>query len=208
MRAPLARIMMPTGKPLGISGSAHVNSAAASTLGVTLSAPDGNIVVVLMIETNGGPVTGVTDANSLNWKFRASAGTAGLVIEEWWAFSRQPLASDVITVTTTLSAFLTIDAFAIVGTRSAKPFDTSLALPSVKSDGADPLIATNGSYSLCFAGYRLNNPTGTAGSGWTAISNANFQLVEYQIVRMGQAALDPTFSGTTTNGGISDAVSR
>lgn len=188
-----------------IDGTVHANGSSNS-FPVTLTTSNGNDLICVVITTNGGPVTGVTSSH-LTFSLRARGGSANQTIEFWYAVASSALTSEVITVATTTSTFITVDAFGVSGVDTSTKFDSNGVLPVQNTGTSQSSISTTASTTFALGAYRVATASPTQGSGWTLISGANFQLVEYQIFSSPQSGTGVTI-GTGAgqeNGGIADA---
>lgn len=197
---------------LALDGTpAHANAGSSSSLGVTLSTTNTNDIICVVVTTNGGPVTGISDDDALSWSKRVAVSTGGSGdddLEFWTAVASSALSSDIITVQTTTSQYLTIDAFGISGADISTIFDANAALPDTVTDNTHAVISTDTADTFLIGAYRLTAANPTEGIGWTKISGKHFQLVEYKIVSSTQSALDVDI-GTedgNSNAGIGDAI--
>ena len=190
---------------LSLDGSAHINSSNSASLGVALTTSNSNDIICVVATVNGAPVTSVT-ASGLTFTKRANAGTtSAFQIELWTAVATSPLTALTITTTQTSSAFITVDVFGISGADTSTIFDANAALPSEVSSG-NPSISTDTADTFCLGCMRGTGGSPVAGAGWTAISAADYQVTEYQIVSSTQSGLSVTATSTTPNGGIGDAI--
>lgn len=176
---------------------------------VTISTAKSNDVIVLFVTFNGGgPATGVSSSNTTGWVRRDSNNVTN-AIEEWVGIANAPLTNEVITVAWTgVPSFTTIDAFGISGGNTSTPNDSNGGLPYLVA-ATDVLITTsNPGNDIIIAGYRLGSSTGSAGTGWTAVSAGtgnDFQMVEYKVTSGVQTSLDATLSSGTISQGLGDA---
>lgn len=170
-------------------------NATASTVSITLPTITINDEVIVDIVSNGGPITNVT-ATGLTFTRHSFINAAGSNFEERWVAQATSSASNVnITVTQTSGAFITATAYSFSGVNTSAPFDSGGPI----TGSADPLsITTHNPNTTLIAFWRLGGATGTAGSGFTAIQNGNFQLVEYEA----QASSGTFSAGTTGNTGV------
>lgn len=186
---------------LAIDGSVHKNLGSSSSTTVSLTTTQPNDYIIVVVETNGGPGLSVSSAAVGSFTRLGRAGSAGLPLEIWAAFSSAALTADTITVTTTNPNFLTIDAFGVSGSGQ-----TSLVFDSggPQTASTDPVsITTVNANTMVIAAFRDNStPTPTAGAGFTAVSGANFLLTEYKIL----SAPATTSCTQTTGAGDSNGV--
>jgi len=193
---------------LALDGSVHGNSGSSNSLPVSLSTSNGNVVIVVCVTTNGGPVTGVSGSTMGAFTLRKAQGGPNF-IETWYKKSTSALSSETITVSTTSSSFITVDAFGISGADTTTIFDSNVSLPNAPGGANHVVVSTTNANDFIFAAYRFNStPSPTEGTGFTKISGANFQLVEYKIVSATQSSLDigiGTGDGDENNG-IGDAI--
>jgi hypothetical protein len=181
------------GTPVTATGS-----GATTTLpGFSTAAGSGEIVVAII--TNAASVTSVT-APGLTFTLRSSyTGGAGASVGAVFTAPYTSNFSGTVTVTVASSSFAQATVFAI---GSATTGDTGG--PVAKPSGGAASITTTNANDFVFASMALSTSTGTVGAGWTQIANANFMLVEFQIV-----SSTGTFTGTlgtgTPQGTIIDA---
>jgi hypothetical protein len=194
---------------LALDGSVHGNSGGASSLAVSLTTTNTNDIICVVVLTNGGPVTSVSSTHvTFTQKSTATANAGNQTIELWVGTASVILTAESITINTTTSAFLTIDAFGISGANTSSPYDGS---PVIHSGFiADPLtISTTNANDIVLGMYRQNSQsTPTQGTGWTKISGADFQLCEYQIFTSTQSGLSVTIGtgASDSNAGIAVAI--
>ena len=172
-----------------IDGTAHNNSAGATTLTATLTTTQPNDLICVYITTNtSAPVTSVTSAHVTFTRKLANA-TSGQ-IELWSGVASAALTSEVITVNQTTSNFITVDAFGLNGVDTTTIWYgagvTSNATPS------DPLtISTTNASDIIIAGFRMATVASGAGAGagFTILNSADYQTIEYDIVSVTQSGL-------------------
>lgn len=188
---------------LAIDGSNHVSGSNS----LTLTTSHANDFVGLFLTRNAGTVTSVTDNSGVTaaWQLRATIGGTNS-ISFWWTTASAALSGATITVNYSANpGFQTIDAFGISGAKISSPFDSGSAV----TGSADPLtISTTNAVTMVLGGFReVTASSPTAGSGFTAISGADFQLSEYQIFSSPQTNLSVTQSPSGgSNGCIADAI--
>jgi hypothetical protein len=123
------------------------------------------------------------------------------------ALAAGTLSAQTITVTVTSATFNTIDIFAVNGAKTSAPFDVNGSLPAISA--TDPVsVSTTAANTMILAAFRNSAGSSTAGTGFTLIGGADFQLTEYKIVSAAQTGLSVTM-GTgagTSNGAIGDAI--
>lgn len=185
---------------LALDGSVHGNATAA-TLAVSLTTTSINDVICVVITTNGGPVTSVT-ASGLIFKKRAAAGVGALGFEFWYAIAANILSSTSITVNTTSSGIITIDAFGIRGADTTTIFDSNLSLPATANSGSVN-VSTNVGNTIILEMGRSTVGAPSVDAGFTLISSADFQGTAYKVVT-GVQSLSLTIGNN--NGIIGDAI--
>lgn len=191
-------------------------SSSVTSLGIFAPATaNSNTLVFVMVESNGGPVTGISDdgAGAIGpWTELASInntfGGPITVMKVFWAIARNAISASTITITVTHtnSHFMALRSWVMSGANLFFPFDGAAKTACLDPAATDPQpISTSYPNTACFACYRLGSTsTGSAGAGFTALtpSSAQFQVTEYKIVTTPQDALSMTL-GT----GAGDAVS-
>lgn len=200
--------------PFGLDGSTHFNTGGtANPITLTLTTSDANDIIIVDITTNGGPIVSVSSVALGNFTHHASSSdtTTAQNIERWYAVSSGILSTDIISVTLTSQfEYTTVDAYGISGAHTASPFDsggpvTDSSGGNTSAGGADPYpITTANANTMIIGAYRASTASPTAGSGFTQISGADFQLTEYKIVSTTQSALNVTM--TTGAGGAAGGV--
>jgi hypothetical protein len=184
---------------LAIDGQVHTNSGGSASLAVSLTTTLTNDYIIVCITTNGAPVTSVTSAH-LTFSFIVAVDAVGQDIEFWAAFSTGALSSESITINTTTSAFLTIDAFGVSGSgQTSLVFDSGGPQTGI----VDPVsITTVNANTMVIAGLRQSTfAAEPAGSGFSTLNTADFQLVEYKVLTSAQ-----TLSCTQNNPGTANGV--
>lgn len=187
---------------LSIDGSAHSN-ASTQAVTVTITTTLSNDIIVLIGLTNAAAQFNSVAGGGLTWTSRGFIGSSQ-GIEMWTAIAASPLSSQVITATQASAQFCTLDIFGVAGTNTADPFDAAI----VTGASAPLTITTTNANTLVVGGFRQNSTAApTAGSGWTGISGADYQLAEYQIFSSAQPSLSVTETlGTSdANGGVAQA---
>ncbi len=199
---------------LALDGSGHATNGAWSGNTVTLTTTAAGVICVA-VEANGGPVTSIT-ARGLTFTKRSGPTSSGTdqTLEIWSAASSTAQTSLVITVNTSFaSRFATVDAFGVSGCDITTIWDSNASLPDVRGTGgptADPaIVSTTTADTFIIGAFRMGSQaTPTAGTGFTAISGADYLLTEYKIVAAAQTSLNVTI-GTgvgDANGAIGDAI--
>ena len=188
-----------------LDGSGHVTSGGASSITVTVSTTGAGYVLVFP-GGNGGPVTSVSGSTLGAFTKKVSGGNTGFYVDCWYKASTGALTSEVITVTQTTNAFITVDA---LGVKGATGFDANAGAVVLTTNSSDLLVSTTTAETFVAAAYRMGSqPTPTAGTGMTQVSGANFQLTEYKRVTTAQTNLDMAI-GTGAgdpNGGVAVAL--
>lgn len=196
---------------LALDGTAHANSTTFTSVTATLTTANANDLIIAIVTSNPatGNVVSIASAHTTGWTLRKKQAVAGGNIEEWVGKASSALTSEVITFTMGASiTFTTIDVFGVSGADTTIIWDSNGALPDF---GTNTLrsITTSNTNDFLIGAYRFGGTaTPTQGAGWTKISGANFQLVEYQIVSATQSGLSVTIGTGNTDeaGGIADAV--
>jgi hypothetical protein len=179
-----------------VAGSSGSSSSFALP---ALSTAGTNEIIMVFVETNGGPVTSISDTASLTWTFLKNQddGNAGEKMEMWYAKAAAQLSSDVITVNTTSAAFITACAVAISGANFSSPFDSNAAIPTSHDNSNHLTFTTSNANDLLIAGGRSGGQAPDA--PYTTIYAANFLSVGYVIVSTTQSS----GSDFSVNGGSS-----
>jgi hypothetical protein len=163
--------------------------------------------IFLAVTVNGTSVSSIT-GGGLTWTRRGTSGGLN-PIELWSAPASGALSGVQFTINfATTSGFTTVDVFAFSGNDTSTIWDGNAAVPA--SGTVDPgAISTNNADDVIIAGFRFGaTSTPTQGAGFTKISGADFQLVEYKIVAATQSSLSITV-GTgvgNANGFVGDAL--
>ena len=162
---------VPTGS-LALDGNGFSNTAAPtiSTSSVTLTTANANDVIILDIVQNGTTVNTVSDTAGLVWHQRAVAGTPPFLIYEYYAIAPTALSADAITVNFAgTPGYVDLNTFGVSGANTLAPFDTNVSLPATPAVSTGSVTTSNAN-DFIFAGYRSNDASSDAGSGWTAIN--------------------------------------
>ena len=197
--------------PFGLDGSAHANVAAANTVNASLTTTRSNDVIICSVVTAN--TTNITvSGGGLTWSQRAGTPALGAAVQthEWSAIAASPLSGATITVTdnTASNPFMTMDVFGISGANTASPFDGAVV---TGGEGGTPLlISTTASDTFIIGLFSSSvNLNPTAGTGFTAISGADFALAEYDIVAAPQTNLSVAMGATDgTHSSIADAIKK
>jgi hypothetical protein len=201
---------------LGVEGAGNTNSGSTiSSITVSLTTTlAANEIIDVFVQLKGPAgyvtVTSISSSNTSGWALRAQAQSGSTAdLEEWKGNAVGTLAGDTLTINFSgNSDFTTVAAFGISGANASAPFDTNGALP-YQVAGGPATISTSNANDIVFAGYNFaSTPTPTAGAGWTFIYNANYLLVEYQIVSTTQSSLSAAIGtgNTDENNSIGDAI--
>lgn len=172
---------------LALEGTPKHNNATSGTSLVTSAFTTTVATEVFIAATiNGATISSIT-GGGLTWALRKGQGVAAERIELWAAPASGSLSG--VQFTINLSAgvsFITTDVFAFSGNDTSTVWDANASVPA--SGTADPLaMTTSNANDVIIGAFRFGataNPT--AGSGFTKISGADFQLTEYQIVAVAQ----------------------
>ncbi len=180
--------------------SVHVNSSGPGT-SLALPAFTTSVAtqVFVCILINGGTISSVT-GGSLTFTNRVTSVGTNL-ISLWTAAASSALSGVVFTINFSVApGFTTADCFAFSGHDTITRWDSNASVPSKEDSGPDPiLVSTNNANDVIIAGFRMvNTASPTAGSGFTLISGADYQGVEYKIVSATQTNLS---CGLTTGNG-------
>jgi hypothetical protein len=202
------------GAPFALDGTPQPqNSVSASSLALpAFSTTFTNDVVCVALISNGGPGLAPTGGGlTFTLRARANDGVATDVTELWCAVASSALASQVITVNTTTSAFVTGVVFAFSGAKSASPFDSNGAIPnSTNSSSTNATFTTNnngtGGNDILIGMARTGGSV-TADPAFTLIYGSNFLGLNYKAVSTAQIASSWTWaSGVVGGGSIADAI--
>ena len=147
-------------------------------------------MIVLFIETDGGPVTAVSDTAGLTWSRRKNVLYNSVQqLDEWYAVAPKVLNGDVITVSQTSSEYLAACAVAVSGANTTDPFDDNPSVPAAAS-GGNIAISTSNANDFIVGGYRVGlTASPTAGTGWTQDCGKYYLLVEHQFASAVQSGL-------------------
>jgi hypothetical protein len=179
-----------------------VNLAGGTTTTINCTTTSTNDIICLVVTTNSAHVTNVSSTNTTGWVVSKSQNTGGgNFLDVWYGTASSTLTSESITVTfSATSAFVTLDVFGISGGNTSTPQDASGPVGGTTSTVT---LVTSNANDFCVGAYRFvgtANPTAgsTPSPGWTKISGADFQLVEYQVVSATQSGMSVTIG--TGNG--------
>ena len=196
---------------LSVDAYSASGSLSATSIPSTVTGINANDVVVVMAQlqsASGVSDASISDTSSLTWTQRTHV-KPGYDLWTFWARAPSAIASDVITVSRTLSAAnpMVVWVMSVSGApATGSPFDTNAALPNDVTAG-NPSISTTASNTLAFA-IGSCNAGKSAGTGWTGLNNQSLysSFAEYQILSSPVSALAATLSTGTYNGGIGDAI--
>ena len=190
---------------LALDGSVQGNSGGSATLSVTLTTTRSPDVICVTFTCNAGPLSSVTaSAPGLGTFTQRATANVTTTADFWYAIATQPLTAVSITATQSGgSAFITMTAFGISGANTLAPFDTNASLPASSTPPVS--ISTSNANDFLIGTMRTASANGTVDSGFTAISNANFNLTEYDIVTATVSSLSIGVTGAG-NAAIGDAV--
>lgn len=184
----------------------HAVNGSTTSLAANITTTATNCIVCCVVTCNGGPLVSVT-GSGLTFTFRGTDGNnVHDQIEIWTAPAASTLSAVSITATqTNAGQYMAMDVFAFSGADTSSPLDGAAV-----TGNPDPLtISTSVADTVIVGCYRpasTQNPT--AGTGFTAVSGADFQLTEYNIVSSIQTNLSVTM-GTgagQANGGVVIAI--
>jgi len=189
---------------LSFGNAVHGTSNPATSQAVTLTYSAGSIIIC-DICANTGPVTSVV--SSALGAFTRHTGTGGgQATDRWYLVAASAQTSDTITVTQSGSNFICVDAYEWKGVNTSSPWDAGG--PVVNASPDPQSITTVNANAAVIAFFRESSTaTPTAGSGFTQISGANFQLTEYKILSSTQTlSCTQTTGAGNSNGLILDAL--
>lgn len=190
---------------LALDGSAHGTSPNSLTGTATLTTTSSNDIIVVIVQGNDGPITGVSGSTLGAFTRRGGVTAGSQALDVWYKIAASPVTSEVITATQTVSNFMSLDAFGVSGANTVSPFDGTIVTAN-----SDPVsISTTNANTLIFGSFGEGSVASpTSGAGWTQLSGANFQLTEYKIVSSTQSSL--TVNQTTGAGdaalALADAI--
>jgi hypothetical protein len=188
------------------TGSARNTANPGTSVNVGITTANANDAIVVLANTNGGPVVSVTSSPALFFTQRATVGTNPNAMEEWWS-SCPTAQAYTITVTQTSNAFILVDVFAVSGAPgwNSNPFDGS----AVTNPSSYASITTVNPHTFIFGCTRDANsgPSADTGSGWTQLQGGSLNVCdEYQIFSTIQSGLTISFIGSSTFFTIMDAI--
>ncbi len=199
---------------MALDGKVHGSFTSGSSTTLSLTTANANDVIIAVVAVNTTTVSTISSAH-LNFTLRKREQVSGgpYYLDVWYAVAPVALSAEAITVT--LSAALgspypycTVDIFGVSGANTSTIFDSNSSLPAAVQSG-DVKLSTSNANDFILGAYRMATiPSPTAGTGWTQISGANYQLVEYQIVSSVQSSLDVAIGTGSGNddAGIGDAI--
>jgi hypothetical protein len=192
-----------------IDGSAHVNnSGSLSSLNITLTTTKPG-ALLLAATINSTSIASITDVTGHSWSRVATTGGAD-PLEMWIAESSAATSGEVVTVHFAGTAtFATLD---ICGIEDANVGGTltGVSPDTIASSPSDPnAFVVAETFTFVFSAFRMGTQsTPTQGSGWTKVSGADYQLLQYQqnnpSVASGSATI--TTGSGDSNAGIVAAV--
>jgi Protein of unknown function (DUF4038)/Putative collagen-binding domain of a collagenase len=198
---------------LALDGTPDIVSAGSGNPYThSLSTSLSNDIIIVDIETNGGPVVSVSGSTLGSFARRntANSGSGSSTCERWWKRATSALSNETITVTTTSSNYHSSAAYAVSGGDSNIVWDSGTNARS-GSTGTDPIdITTVYPDTMLLCASRVNNGTPTPGSGFTGIlsgASPGYFLVEYKLVSSAGTYSATVGTGAgSSNGTIVDAL--
>lgn len=185
---------------LVLGNKAHGSTNPSVTQAVTLSYAAGSVLVV-DVGANSAPVVSVVSAALGNLTLWSTTG-GGQSGERWYYKNTTAQTSDTITVTQSGSNFISVDAYEWQGADTTSPFDPAGPLVFTGFPSDPNSLTTTKANTAPIGFFRQNSQsTPTAGSGFSTISGADFQLVEYKIL---SSTATVSFTETT---GLHDTLS-
>lgn len=199
---------------LALEGTPVHNNASSGTSLVTGAFTTSNASEVFIVATINSTTISSISGGGLTWAKRTSAiDGSGDALEEWAAKATGALSAVQFTITLAgATGFITVDTFAFSGQDTTTIWDGNASIPAHLNGpfAADPItVSTNNANDVVIGGFRMaGTASPTAGSGFTQISGANFQLTEYKIVSSAQTNLSVsiTTGSGNSNGGVADAL--
>lgn len=202
--------------PLGLDG--HVVGGAGdagsgiSSAAVSLTTTKIDDVIVVAVQTGGffhrGVVTSITDTAGLVWKKRNARKQTGLnpSQELWWAHAPAPLTGNVITVHTSLTGYIIINAFGVSGANFNTPWDTHTGAGwfNDNTGSGNPIGAFYSSATRTFAFAIYGSPDvptdGTVSAGFTYLDTGAQNEVNADSGKLSSAyrTFNTAQNGTTT----------
>ncbi len=180
-------------------GSAFVSSG--TTVAPVISTNSASIVVVALYANGvaGNPNTWTCVGSTLgSFALRGTSFGSSGNVTSFWKFASGALSSETITITLSgaTSACAAV-AFAVNGSpNTAAPFDTNGGLPVIALFTGNCVIPMTQTNDMAFCADTLNSSSSTASTGYTALYNSNFFMVEYKNGVSGSStASDPPSGG-------------
>ena len=189
-------------------GTAQTNSNPAASRTVTVSTTGDKRLILVHALCNGGPVVSVTSAN-LTFARWGQSNNGSTTIEVWYAEAPSQITSEVITVTQTSSAYITVCATAAYSDGGLDiDFDPDATNPTEGTANTSGTISTATANTRIIGAYRSNaSGTTTPAATWTGIDSNQFIMVEYKDFTSTQSALSvPVMTNTGTNGWVIYAI--
>lgn len=182
----------------------HDQNTGSSLFPVLTTTQGSGVVVVCVLSNLATPAPTITSTH-LTFTQQLQGGSGVNEIYEFTAPYTTNLSSETITVNMGSATFGTADAFGVGLAKTSSFLDGSGATGT-----SDPLsISGSNAFDFiagCFRMQTTSNPT--AGSGYTKISGADFQLAEYKTTTVAPSSLSITI-GTgvgDANGGVALAI--
>jgi hypothetical protein len=206
---------------LALDGHGHGTLATGSTFSVSLTTTGGSGQIVVCIGTNNTTNPSITSVTAAGLTFLQRTNFfsgSGWTSMNTWVAPYTSNFSGSITITANGTQAVTADVFGISGadttasvTAGSPPFDSNAALPAHSASGNVTGQHTSSANTFIFSAVSVSaaSDPGGAGAGWTALpgSNANFLLVQYQIVSSTQTGLtSATATSADDKGSILDAI--
>lgn len=184
------------------SGSpARAGGASATSQVINIPVAAAGELIVVLVTTNGWPVTGVTSSPALTWNLRVAVSVPN-GFEEWYAISAAAT-TYAVTVNNFANNYISVDGFALSGSTT---FDASMPFTSGAS-GNVITFSTTAANTLVFGGYRDNLSMSNSGGFILIQGNGNFAVSQYQIYSSVQSSVSFAVTGATANPiGIVDAI--
>lgn len=190
---------------LALSGSVHVNASTTVVTTPTLNTLVANCYVLACIESNGGAdVVTVKSGSGANFSLIKTGGPANNYVNLWALFSAA-IFNDTVVVTQGGAGFCSVDAFGVKGSgQTALVWDAGSPVFSATDPFDITTVSPNTMAIACFRQTAAAAPT--AGSGFTAISGADYLLTEYKLVPAAGVTSCTQAPAGTSGGDIAVAI--
>lgn len=172
-------VIMSASTGVTLQSSVKNQTLNGSSISATISTAGNNCMIYVSCITNSGTAPAISDTTGLTWNARVIMHPSGGYQYSWYAIAASPVTNGTVTVSG--SAGVVYNITALVWSKGGTT--PSLPQPPVTVTGASSVaqISTTQTAGVLFGDYWFGSTANpSAGSGFTQITTATYELAEYQ----------------------------